>query len=261
MENTEVIKEEVTKLESKLGQLFSGKTTEEITAIKHELSKMFSDIEDAIVQNRALPNGMATKLCENVYEQACELSTRSLASSRRNEYDMTKSNFDQMVSSKDFNEHSRENIEEFKEGGIHEDKSYEMQVDDIMNRVTKVYRQKMEVLNSRGADNAYSDINHIVSRRKDKLMDMHKKFSSDILNEVKQELEKTGGVISYSQMKEVEKKAEEKTNSMLDNLLQDTKSGEEIAKEDAENLSENQKAFKEISKGPTKREDLEAMFK
>lgn len=48
---------------------------------------------------------------------------------------------------------------------------------------------------------------------------------------------------------------------MLDNFLQDTKSGEEIAKEDAENLSENQKAFKEISKGPTKREDLEAMFK
>lgn len=29
MKNTEVIKEEVTKLESKLGQLFSGKTTEE----------------------------------------------------------------------------------------------------------------------------------------------------------------------------------------------------------------------------------------
>lgn len=256
MENNEVLKEEVSKLERKLGEVYGGITQDEARTTRHEIAKLMNEIENAIIYNRALPNGMASRLCENVREQVDELMLRGLSSSRQNEYNMTKSNMEYMVSDKEFETKFNEKIEEFKEdGGIHKDNSYSRQVEDVMDRVIKVYREKLEVINSRQSEDAYMDIRHMVTRKKDAFIDMHNEFSDNISKEVKQEIESLGIVMTSTQMKQVEEKAETKTQNMFDTLSQNTKSEEEIAVED------NEKAFRSEPEKKQTKEDLEAMFK
>lgn len=262
MENKEVIKEEVSKLERKLGEIYGGMTQDEARTTRHEVAKLMNQIEDAIIQNRALPNGMASRLCENVREQVDELMLRGLSSSRQNEYNMTKSNMEYMVSDKEFDSNFTEKIEEFKEdGGIHKDNSYSMQVEDVMDRVIKVYKEKMEALNSRHAEDTYQDIRHIVTRKKEAFLDMHEEFSDSISREVKQELESLGITMNSLQMENVEKEVDQKSQDMFANLSQNTKSEEEIVKEDVETISDNEKTFSSEPERKQTKADLEAMFK
>lgn len=266
MEDKELLKSETKKIEDKLGRIYADLTQEEAITLKHEMAKLFDELEDVIVQNRVLPNGMASRLCEKVKDDALQIMGKSLVSSRKNEYEMTKSNFDQMVSDKEFESSPLDELQRFKEDkdAIHKDNNFEYCVDDILDKVVNVYKNKFEDLNFRNAENAYFDIKHIVTRKKDTFLDMHKDMTQDISKTIVGELDNLGITLSNMQMQKVEKQAEQKANDMFETLKSETKTENEIVFEDSQQIIDNRSAFKDnVEDLPrtTTKKDLEAMFK
>lgn len=271
MENNEMLKYELDNLKKGISEIYSESMGEESNVSKAELGKMFDDIQSAIVGNGALPSNLSSRFGEEIKEQVEQLMKESLSASRNEEERVTNSNAEYMFSEDDFEIKSRENIDKFKEdGGIHKSNYYGNKVQEIMEKVDGIYEKQLMSLNSREGENAYYDVKGIVSGKTEKFMSIHEDFSENIRNEVFGKLDELGINLSEAERAQVEKQVEEhvEESPMMKSLRENTKSEEQVAREDADKLAktDNERDFKDYPQFSQKeakesREDNAALFK
>lgn len=271
MENNEMLKYELDNLKKGISEIYFESIGEESNVSKAELGRMFDDIQSAIVGNGALPSNLSSRFSEEIKEQVEQLMKESLSASRNEEERVTNSNAEYMFSEDDFETKSRENIDKFKEdGGIHKSNYYGNKVQEIMEKVDGIYEKQLMSLNSREGENAYYDVKGIVSGKTASFMSIHEDFSENIRNEVFGKLDELGINLSEAERAQVEKQVEEhvEESPMMKNLRENTKSEEQVAREDADKLAktDNERDFKDYPQFSQKeakesREDNAALFK
>ena len=263
MEDKVNVSDEIKRLEADIGKIMVGSAQDEIGESKREITKLSSRIEELLVEQAGVPSSVAAKLVENMHERLTYDVGKQIASSRSQEYEETQANLSTVET--DTPEGTLENLERFEQGGVAiNNRRYGQNIEQICEEVFNEYRMRLGRINDRRVDEAVYDIKRMVSRTSGNLQEIHESYSRDIARDVAKKVGELGERVSPEIQAKIETEVEQKIeeNGFMSGLQAQTVSEEEMARMDAQELSDNEKAFRGTEE-PSKsnRSELEDMFK
>ena len=109
---------------------------------------------------------------------------------------------------------------------------------------------------------AYDEVRHDIRRCNNSVQELHAEYSDEIRRKIAFRLDELGIALANIEKVEVEKQVDEKAANFLSDLESNTRSSDEIMTNDANELEQNEAAFRgEPQDRTTSRKALEDMFK
>jgi len=279
------ISKELEKLEAKMGKIMADSAQDEIVEAKREITKLSMQIEELLVHGAGFPQNIASTLVQNMHDKLEYEVGKNIASTRTNEYEESKYNLSTVE--QDTPKGTADKLESFSQDGVAiNNRRYSQNLEQICEEVFREYKMRLSRVDDRRVEEAIYDIRKMVDRTSHKLQDMHENYSKDIVKDVAKKAEELGVAINAELLDKVEQevvrigqehglidkepeneyaevdKAAKSFNDFAASLQSQTKSEDEITRSDAEDLSENKKAFKDMpARDESTRKDLESLFK
>lgn len=269
MENEKLnVAEEMQKLEFEIGKDLSDLTVEELKDVKTRIQRMSSEIEDTLKNSRSVPRDAALRMVERLNDEIIDFVQKEIASTRKSEYEETRYNISTIG-----NVANKETIDKLgmfeQDGGIvNRDNRFEQTLEEVSDRIVNAYRKPLEQFDSRRSDDVVWEIKNIVNRAKVEIMESHTNCSDKIRRQAKRKVEELGikltAEVEQTLDTELQVEPKKEMSPFEASLKSGTVSEEEMAKEDAKDLTETDtemdlKIKKELESST--KEALEALFK
>lgn len=265
MEQQINVAQELSRLEDQIGWIIVGSAQMEAEEVKKEIRKAVQRVEETLVNQAGLPRGNVSKIVDNLQENLNYRLGHNLTGTREKEYNETKANF--VTVEQPSMQDTAEQLSRFQHGGIvSKNNEYFAAVEQICEEVIGAYRKMLGNMGTRGADEAYSDIRNAISRSSSNIQDIHEDYTRRIKQGISNKVGELGirvtDAINQQIEQTVDAKAQEDFSDFEKALQSQTKSTDEVTREDTNKISENEAAFRgDSAPRTTTREDLEAMFK
>ena len=266
MENEKLnVAEEMQKLEFEIEKASSDLTVEELKDVKTRIQRMSSEIEDTLMNSKSMPRDAALRIVERLNDEIVDIVQKEIASTRKNEYEETRYNISTIG-----NTASKETLDKLgmfeQDGGIvNKDNKFEQTLEEVSDRIVNAYRKPLEQFDPRRAYDVTYEIKNIVNRAKVEIMESHTNCSDEIRRQAKRKVEELGikltAEVEQTLDTELQVEPKKEMSPFEASLKSGTVSKEELAKEDAEELSENRLAFENPKREEKAKVDYSAMFK
>ena len=237
----------------------------EAEEVKKEIRKLVQRVEETLVNQAGLPRGNASRIADNLQQNFNYDLGRNLTRTREKEYNETKANF--ATVEKTSLQDTAEQLSRFQYGGIvSKNNEYFAVVEQTCDEVIGAYRKMLGNMGTRGADEAYSDIRNAIGRTSNNIQDIHDEYTRRIKQGIANKVGELGLRVTDALNQQIDETVDAKTQEDLSdfekNMHSQTKSIDEVTRNDAKELSENERAFigSEQPSRETKSKN-EAMFK
>ena len=265
MEQQINVAEELDKLEDKIGWIIVGSAQREAEEVKKEIRTLVQKVEETLIRQAGLPRGNVSKIVDNLQQNLNYRLGHNLTGTREKEYNETKANF-KAVEKPELQDTS-EQLARFQYDGIaSKNNEYCATVEQICDEVIGAYRKMLGNMGTRGADEAYSDIRNVIGRTSNNIQAIHEEYTRRIKQDISNKIGELGLKVTARLQSQIEQtvdaKSEEGFSDFASAVQSQTKSTDEVTRDDVKEISENEAAFRgSVEPRTTTRKDLEDMFK
>lgn len=265
MEQQINVADELARLEGQIGWIIVGSAQGEAEEVKKEIKKLVQRVEETLVRQAGLPRGYVNKEIDNLEQNLNYRLGHNLSGIREKEYNETKANFG-TVEKPDLQDTSEQLARFQYDGIVSKNNEYSVTVEQICDEVIGAYRKMLGNMGTRGADEAYSDIRNAIRRTSNNIQEIHDEYTRRIKQGISNKVEELGLKVTATLQAQIEQTVESKSEENLSDferaMHSQTKSTDEVTRDDAKEISENEAAFRgNVETRTTTRKDLEDMFK
>ena len=227
--------------------------------MQNMLNRLQEEIQGVFKQNLGI---VPANVISNLTDQTKELLKKEIEASRVSERNENITNrLGPSVKASSVQEMAR-GVQECIDAGVYVNKSFEEKADEVLSRVVRAYRTVLEQHPSKRSDMALDEIRGRCKRTFNGIQEYHDDYSQKIKKGVFRQLEETGIILSDAERQKVEQQVDKEASLFAQQLSSEVRGKAEVARDDAQQLSGNEAAFRGASEPiTTTREDLETLFK